>query len=141
MPLNKLLLILLLTTPLFLVSANLCAQNDQTELEEPAPPEAPPPQPQAEPILPNGLSGMKASNIRLEGIIILGDDRKAMIRLKVPKVDLERKKWESPFRTVREGQDIEGFRVVKIEPKSISVEKDGKTYEIHLFAGNEEIGR
>jgi hypothetical protein len=101
-------------------------------------PEEAPPQPEAEAILPNGLSGMKVSNIRLEGVIILGENRKALIRLKLPRVDLEKKKWESPFRTVHEGQYVEGFRVVRIEPKSISVEKDGKAYKISLFAGTSE---
>lgn len=102
------------------------------------PPEEPPPQPQFEPLHPDVLANMKASNIRLTGVIILGRDKKALIRLKVPRADLVHGKWESPFRTVREGQYIEGYRVVRIEPKSISVEKDGKAYTISLFTGADE---
>jgi hypothetical protein len=36
--------------------------------------------------------------------------------------------------TVREGQQVGEYRVVKIEGKSISLEKDGQTYVLGLFA-------
>jgi hypothetical protein len=134
--LKKTFLLLCLTAALLTVETNLRAQQMDY-----IPPDEPQPQPQAEPLLPKGMQGMKASNIRLDGVLIRGNDRKALVRLRVPKVNLEKKKWESPYRTVREGQDIEGFRVVKIEPKSISVEKGGKSYKILLFVEPDEAGR
>lgn len=134
--LKKTFLLLCLTAALLTVETDLLAQPMDF-----IPPDEPQPQPKPEPLLPQGMHGMKASNIRLDGVIIRGNDRKALVRLRVPKVDLEKKKWESPYRTVREGQDIEGFRVIKIEPKNITLEKGGKSYRIHLFVEPNEAGR
>ncbi len=45
----------------------------------------------------------------------------------------------SPFVTVREGQIVSDYRVSKIEFKSISLEKDGQTFTIGLFAENKVV--
>jgi hypothetical protein len=45
----------------------------------------------------------------------------------------------SPFVTVREGETVSDYRVSKIEPKSISLEKDGQTFTVSLFAENKVL--
>lgn len=45
----------------------------------------------------------------------------------------------SPFVTVREGQMVGDYRVSKIESKSISLEKDGQTFTVALFAENKVV--
>ncbi len=45
----------------------------------------------------------------------------------------------SPYMTVREGQMISDYRVSKIDPKSISLEKDGQTFTLGLFAENKVL--
>lgn len=80
--------------------------------------------------------GVGISNIQLDGVIIQGNNRKALMRIKSQASPGRDKKKVSPFVTVREGQQIGDYRVVKIEPKSVSLEKDGQTHIIGLFAEN-----
>jgi hypothetical protein len=92
----------------------------------------PPPESAASPTQP-GRPAMPVTNIQLDGVMINGNNKKALVRLKTPQVGAG-KKAQSPFVTVREGQQIGDFRVTKIEPKSVLVEKDGQSYTINLFA-------
>ncbi len=78
--------------------------------------------------------GMGLANIQLDGVMIQGNSRKAILRLKTPPAHGADKKKPSPFVTVREGQQVGDYRVVKIEPKSIALEKDGQTHTVALFS-------
>lgn len=85
-----------------------------------------------------GKPGMPVTNIQLDGVVIHGNTRKALIRLKAqpgggvgPK---GQKKPQSPFVTVRENQQVGDYRVLKIEPKSVSLEKDGQKFLVSLFS-------
>ena len=82
--------------------------------------------------------GMTVSNFQLDGVIIESNGKRAILRMKSQSAGTPGKKGQapSPFLTVREGQTVSDFRVSKIEPKSISLEKDGQTYTIGLFAEN-----
>lgn len=108
-----------------MVEKNLFAQDRRP----PSPESAAPAQP-AKP-------GMALSNIQLDGVMIHGNNKKAIIRLKNvgggggPK---QKGTTATPFVTVKEGQQVGDFRVSKIESKSISFEKEGQTYTIGLFA-------
>jgi hypothetical protein len=93
----------------------------------------PPPESAASPAQP-GRPGMPITNIQLDGVMINGSNKKALVRMKSPQPGADRKKVQSPFVTVREGQQIGDFRVTRIEPKSVQVEKDGQSYTINLFA-------
>jgi hypothetical protein len=77
---------------------------------------------------------MPVTNIQLDGVMITGNNRKALVRLKSPQVGGDKKKAQSPFVTVREGQPIGDYRVIKIDTKSIMIEKDGQSHTINLFA-------
>jgi hypothetical protein len=81
-----------------------------------------------------GGAGMPVSNIQLDGVMVNGNNRKALLRLKSQTGSTDKKKPRSPYVTVRENQQVGDFRVSKIEPKSISLEKDGQTFVINLFA-------
>jgi len=82
-------------------------------------------------------AGMPITNLQLDGVIINGGTKKALIRMKSQGgagTGADRKKQSSPYVTVREGQQVGDFRVSKIEAKSIALEKDGQTYQLNLFA-------
>ncbi len=85
--------------------------------------------------------GMAIGNIQLDGVIIQSNSKRAVLRLKDRLVGAAGKKGRpvSPFVTVREGQMVGDYRVSKIESKSISLEKDGQTVTIGLFAENKVI--
>lgn len=103
-----------------MVEKNLFAQD-----RKPPPPESANPTPQAT------KANVPISNIQLDGIMVNGNSKKALVRMKNM---AGAKKPTSPFITVREGQQIGDFRVVRIESKSMSLEKEGQNYTINLFA-------
>ena len=78
---------------------------------------------------------LPAKAVQLDGIIIHGDSRKAIVRVKgqVPSQPGTKSHPTSPFQTIREGDMIGDIRVTKIEAKSITLEKDGETSVISLF--------
>jgi hypothetical protein len=106
-----------------IVEKNLFAQE-----RKPLPPETAASTPQ-----PKG-PGLSHNQIQLDGVIIHGSSKKAIVRMKNPPPSPDKKKQQSPFLAVREGQQIGDYKVVKIENKSISLEKDGQTVVISLFA-------
>jgi hypothetical protein len=104
-----------------MVEKNIFAQD-----RKPPPPDSVSSTPQAP--RPN----MPISNIQLDGVMVNGNSKKALVRLKSGQPGA--KKAQSPFVTVREGQQIGDYRVVRIESKSLSLEKDGQNFTINLFA-------
>lgn len=78
--------------------------------------------------------GLNPKAIQLDGVVIYGDTRKAVIRFKGQVPGVDSMKGQPPFISVREGEKVGDYQVVKIEPKSISLEKDGQTIPINLFA-------
>ena len=85
--------------------------------------------------------GMAVGNIQLDGVIIQSNVKRAVLRMKNPPAGAAAKKGQptSPFVTVREGQVVSDYRVSKIESKSISLEKDGQTFTVSLFAENKVV--
>jgi hypothetical protein len=107
-----------------IVEKNLFAMD-----RKPPSPEAAAPAPQ------QNKPGLSHTQLQLDGVIIHGNSRKAIVRTKAMLPPTPgAKKPQSPFVTVREGQQIGEYKVVKIETKSISLEKDGQTFVIGLFA-------
>jgi len=77
--------------------------------------------------------------LQLDGIIIHGETRKALIRVKGQMPGKDKGKDNSPFVSVREGEKISDYVVNKIGLKSISVEKDGETFELYLYASGKVL--
>lgn len=108
-------------TPL-MVEKNLFSQERKppsAEAPGPATPTAPPVPPKA---------------IQLDGIMIHGPVRKALLRLKGGTGAREKGKKDSPFTTVSEGEKVNDYTVTKIGTRSISLEKGGQTFEVFLYA-------
>jgi hypothetical protein len=84
---------------------------------------------------------MAIGNIQLDGVIIQSNAKRAVLRMKNQSAGAPGKKGQpaSPFVTVREGQTVGDYRVSKIESKSISLEKDGQTFTVGLFAENKVV--
>lgn len=76
--------------------------------------------------------GLNPNAFQLDGVVIHGDVKKAIVRVK-GQVPGRGKEKTSPFVTVRENEKIGDYQVVKIEPKSISLERDGEVTVVNLF--------
>ena len=113
-----------------MVEKNLFATD-----RKPPPPESADASPKA------SKPAMAIGNIQLDGIIIQNNAKRAVLRMKSQPAGAPGKKGQpsSPFVTVREGQTIGDYRVSKIESKSISLEKDGQTFTVGLFAENKVV--
>ncbi len=94
----------------------------------------PPPPDSGAPSAQSNKRGVSHNALQLDGVIIQGDSKKALLRHKSQPSQAEKKKNQSPYVTVREGQRFGDYQVVKIEPKSISLEKDGQVFVISLFS-------
>jgi hypothetical protein len=97
-----------------------------------------PPSPDATPATPQSAGpGLSIKSVQLDGVFIHGDTKKALVRYKGgggAGKDRGKGKQASPFTTVQEGEKLGDFLVKKIEPRSISLEKDGQTVVVGLFA-------
>jgi hypothetical protein len=78
--------------------------------------------------------GLSAKAVQLDGVFIRGDTKKAIVRIKGQLPGADKTKAQNPYLTVGEGEKLGDLQVVKIEPRSISLEKDGQTEVINLFA-------
>ena len=106
-----------------MVDKNLFSQD-----RKPPPPESAVQAPQ-----PN-KPGLSAKAVQLDGVFIRGDTKKAIVRVKGQIPGADKTKPQNPYLTVGEGEKLGDFQVVKIEPRSISLEKDGQTEVVNLFA-------
>jgi hypothetical protein len=86
-------------------------------------------------------SGMAIGNLQLDGVVIVSNTKRAILRMKNQQGGAPAKKGQppSPFVTVREGETVSDYRVSKIDPKSISLEKDGQTFTVGLFTENKVV--
>lgn len=88
-----------------------------------------------------GGRDMAINNIELDGVIIRNNSRKALLRIKGfrgARVEGAGSQ-DSPFVVIREGGTVNGYRVTKIKLRSVSLQKNGRTYTIDLFAANKVV--
>ncbi len=72
--------------------------------------------------------------IQLDGIMVRGNQRKALLRLKANPGPKDKGKKDSPFTTVGEGERIQDYTVTKIGTRSVFLEKGGQVFEVFLYA-------
>lgn len=101
-------------------------KNLFSEDRKPTPPESVAPKPQA------SKPGVNPKSLQLDGVFIHGDSKTAVVRFKGQVPGMEKGKM-TPFATVREGEKVGDFQVLKIEPKRITLEKDGENIVLDLF--------
>lgn len=106
-----------------MVEKNLFAQDRKPPSNEPAPAAAQ-----------SNKPALPPKSIQLDGIVVYGDTRKALIRIKGQLPGDDRRKGGSPYVSVGEGDKVGGYQVTKIDSQSILIERDGETYEVRLFA-------
>ena len=63
-----------------------------------------------------------------------GDIKKALMRVKGQIPGADKAKPQNPYVTVKEGEKIGDLQVVKIDYRSVSLEKDGQVEVVKLFA-------
>ena len=78
--------------------------------------------------------GLTAKAVQLDGVFIRGDVKKAIIRMKGQIPGADKTKPQNPYVTVKEGEKIGDLHVVKIDFRSVSLEKDGQIEVVKLFA-------
>jgi hypothetical protein len=78
--------------------------------------------------------------VQLDGVFIYGESKSALLRLKSQPHPGRRgpggageEGSTSPYVTVSEGEQAGEFRVVKIDSRSVTLEKDGEIVEVKLF--------
>jgi hypothetical protein len=76
---------------------------------------------------------MPKGAIQLDGVFLRGDVKRAILRVN-PSLLKDKKKKTDPFVTVSENEQLGDYRITKIEPRSITVEMGGNSYDISLFA-------
>ncbi|NTU48916.1 MAG: hypothetical protein HGA84_07945, partial [Syntrophobacteraceae bacterium] len=101
-------------------------KNLFSEDRKPTPPETAAPKPQA------AKPGLNPKALQLDGVFIHGDSKRAIVRFKGQMPGSEKGK-PTPFATVREGEKIGDYQVLKIEPKRITLEKEGENIVVDLF--------
>lgn len=101
-------------------------KNLFSEERKPTPPESATPKPQA------AKPGVNPKSLQLDGVFIHGDSKKAVVRFKGQAPGTEKGK-SAAFATVREGEKVGDYQVLKIEPKRITLEKDGENIVVDLF--------
>ena len=106
-----------------MVEKNLFAPD-----RKPPSPESTAPAPQA------NKPGLTAKAVQLDGIFIRGDIKKAIMRVKGQIPGADKGKAQNPYVTVKEGEKIGDLQVVKIDYRSVSLEKDGQIDVVKLFA-------
>jgi hypothetical protein len=106
-----------------MVEKNLFASD-----RKPPSPEATAPAPQA------NKPGLTAKAVQLDGVFIRGDIKKAIMRVKGQIPGADKAKPQNPYVTVKEGEKIGDLHVVKIDTRSVSLEKDGQVEVVKLFA-------
>jgi len=77
--------------------------------------------------------------VQLDGVFIRGDTRKAILRVKGQIPGADKAKPQNPYVTVKEGEKIGDLQVVKIDFRSVSLEKDGQIEKIDLFASGKVV--
>ena len=78
-------------------------------------------------------------SLQLDGVFIYGDSKTALVRVKSqsgPGQGSHGKNEGSPYAKVSEGDRVGDYLVVKIEPRSITVERNGERSEVRLFSAN-----
>jgi hypothetical protein len=94
-----------------------------------------PPSPETAAATPQkSTSAVSVKAIQLDGVMIQGNSKKALLRVKGPVPGARKGKEKSPYMSVEEGERFGDYQVVKIEAKSISLEKDGEVFVVNLFA-------
>ncbi len=101
-------------------------KNLFSEDRKPTPPESAPPKAQT------AKPGVNPKTLQLDGVFIHGDSKKAVVRFKGQAPGTDKGKT-APFATVREGEKVGDYQVLKIEPKRITLEKDGENIVLDLF--------
>lgn len=87
----------------------------------------------------SGPTGLPPKSVQLDGIFIRQDVKKALLRVsgqllgETARGKGKGPKDQFPYMTVSEGETIGDFKVVKIEPRSVSLERDQQVYVISLF--------
>jgi hypothetical protein len=102
-----------------MVEKNLFSAERKAEESKPAAPAA-------------EAAKLPKGSIQLDGVFIHDDVRKAILRVN-PSLLKQPKKKVDPFVSVGENELVGDYRVVKIEPRSITLEQRGTSFVIPLF--------
>jgi len=71
--------------------------------------------------------------LQLDAVFIKGESKSALMRLRASKGKAQ--EGNSTAMTVKEGDAVQDYRVVKIESRRVLLKKEGKTFVVSLFDG------
>jgi len=85
-------------------------------------------------------TGLPPRSVQLDGVFIRDNARKALVRVSSQLLGEPKSRVRGrgpadqfPYMTISEGEAIGDFKVIKIDSRSVSLEKDKQVYEIGLF--------
>lgn len=110
-----------------MVEKNLFSQERKPVSDEEPPPQVPGRR--------QSQVGLPPRSVQLDGVFIHDDTKKALLRVNRQLLGEPRggARDQLPYMTVGEGESIGNYKVIKIDPRSISLEKDKEVYVINLF--------
>ncbi len=112
-----------------MVEKNLFAPERRPDVAESPAPSAP------------GSSDAALRSLQLDAVMVFGENRRAILRSTGRRAPQGGAGGEavSPYVSVKEGDQVGDFKVVKIEPRSIRLEKEGQLHELSLFAAGKVV--
>jgi len=80
-------------------------------------------------------TGLPPRSVQLDGVFIRDNVKTALVRVNNQLLGEKRERGTDPFpyMIVKEGESVGDYKVVKIESRSISLQKDNLVYAINLF--------
>lgn len=87
------------------------------------------------------LSGLPAKSIQLDGVFLHEGTKTALLRVRRQLLGKIQSQDRDPFPyfTVHEGGSVGDFEVVKIDPSSVTIAKNGQQFVISLFAAGKVV--
>jgi hypothetical protein len=81
---------------------------------------------------------MQKGAIQLDGVVIRGDVKKAIVKVS-PGLVKDQKNKQDPYVTVAENEQVGDYRVTKIEPRSITLDQRGSIFVVPLFTPGKAV--
>jgi hypothetical protein len=99
-----------------------------------APDRKPPSDQPVEPKKTEAPAGLPPKSVQLDGVMVLGESKKALIRVRSQILGTTKTRDPFPYMAVKEGDAVGDYKVVTIDAKSVTLARSGQEYYVGLFS-------